>query len=447
MRGVILLLAVPAHGAGAPKDKDGDGIENKVDACRKEPETINEFQDEDGCPDELPEVRFVVEHDGTPLPEAELLVQSSIGADEVVQGSYSARVLPGVMWNVVADHGRCLTGDVRTAHTDTDRTVVVQMRMMESASVQVRPLAADGDFQTGVRAKYTNLDPRCPSPELDVVRNEPHRLAAGNYTLELTAPGVVSHLWHVQVGDGEEVTIRPQFVLPSLTVRPAGARVWAAFPEAMWVRPGTDELAALPPGTPVRVEATGRRPVELILNGEQEVALEPAGREGTVVVLAGRGDVLTVDDEPVPVGPDGTTVLSLERGKHELHVAGGGRDTTETVSIGAERVRWVRLQPPDAHVLLFGPAQVVPDRRVKSIIQKLAAHRGAYRFAVQAFRPLEGGESFDEKLVRQRTRFTIEALVAAGVPAEAIEERPEAPPFSGSASERRRVEVIPLPRE
>ncbi len=41
---------------GCPvKDTDGDGIMDPDDKCPKEPETKNGFEDEDGCPDELPE--------------------------------------------------------------------------------------------------------------------------------------------------------------------------------------------------------------------------------------------------------------------------------------------------------------------------------------------------------------------------------------------------------
>jgi len=41
---------------GCPtKDKDGDGIMDAADKCMTEPETVNAFQDEDGCPDSLPD--------------------------------------------------------------------------------------------------------------------------------------------------------------------------------------------------------------------------------------------------------------------------------------------------------------------------------------------------------------------------------------------------------
>jgi len=38
-----------------PSDTDGDGIMDDVDACVDEPETKNGFEDQDGCPDEVPD--------------------------------------------------------------------------------------------------------------------------------------------------------------------------------------------------------------------------------------------------------------------------------------------------------------------------------------------------------------------------------------------------------
>ena len=37
-----------------PPDRDGDGILDPVDRCPDDPETKNNYQDEDGCPDEVP---------------------------------------------------------------------------------------------------------------------------------------------------------------------------------------------------------------------------------------------------------------------------------------------------------------------------------------------------------------------------------------------------------
>lgn len=39
---------------GCPPDTDGDGVPDNVDKCKDKPETINGYQDKDGCPDEVP---------------------------------------------------------------------------------------------------------------------------------------------------------------------------------------------------------------------------------------------------------------------------------------------------------------------------------------------------------------------------------------------------------
>lgn len=42
---------LPATGTAPPPDYDGDGVPDDRDACPTRPETVNGFQDGDGCPD------------------------------------------------------------------------------------------------------------------------------------------------------------------------------------------------------------------------------------------------------------------------------------------------------------------------------------------------------------------------------------------------------------
>jgi outer membrane protein OmpA-like peptidoglycan-associated protein len=46
---------LPPDGCPAPVDADGDGLADDSDRCPAEAETINGHEDEDGCPDELPD--------------------------------------------------------------------------------------------------------------------------------------------------------------------------------------------------------------------------------------------------------------------------------------------------------------------------------------------------------------------------------------------------------
>ena len=71
----------PALPAPQPKDTDGDGIPDVRDKCPNEPETFNNYQDEDGCPDEVPaEVKKF-----TGVIEG---INFKTGSSEILAGSY-----------------------------------------------------------------------------------------------------------------------------------------------------------------------------------------------------------------------------------------------------------------------------------------------------------------------------------------------------------------------
>jgi hypothetical protein len=52
---------------GSKKDSDGDGISNANDACPNEKETVNGYQDNDGCPDTVPTADTAPPTDTTPV--------------------------------------------------------------------------------------------------------------------------------------------------------------------------------------------------------------------------------------------------------------------------------------------------------------------------------------------------------------------------------------------
>ncbi len=80
----------PKANAGCPDtDADSDGIVDRLDKCPSEPETLNNYQDSDGCPDELPEklAKFVGKIEGIRFApnRAVLLPQSFPVLDKAVE--------------------------------------------------------------------------------------------------------------------------------------------------------------------------------------------------------------------------------------------------------------------------------------------------------------------------------------------------------------------------
>lgn len=61
-------------------DWDGDGIGDEADQCLKEPETLNSYQDDDGCPDAGGTALFTVQLDG--FVETDVPITVTNGADE-----------------------------------------------------------------------------------------------------------------------------------------------------------------------------------------------------------------------------------------------------------------------------------------------------------------------------------------------------------------------------
>ena len=51
---ILLFILLPNSVFAEDPDTDGDGISNSIDQCPTQPETVNGYQDTDGCPDVVP---------------------------------------------------------------------------------------------------------------------------------------------------------------------------------------------------------------------------------------------------------------------------------------------------------------------------------------------------------------------------------------------------------
>ncbi|MCV0412095.1 thrombospondin type 3 repeat-containing protein, partial [Nitrosarchaeum sp.] len=87
---ILLILLSPDSIFAQSLDTDGDGIPDSSDSCPTDPETINGFEDSDGCPDVVPPT----DTDGDGIPDSS---DSCPTQDETINGFEDSDGCPDVV--------------------------------------------------------------------------------------------------------------------------------------------------------------------------------------------------------------------------------------------------------------------------------------------------------------------------------------------------------------
>ncbi len=137
----------PAASNGCPQDldSDGDGIPDSIDKCPNEPETINGFEDFDGCPDQGPSLIVITK---TQI-EIKEQVFFETGSEKIKKQSYN--LLNQVAAAIINHVG---LGKVRIeGHTDDVGNDAANMKLSQRRADAVRRyLIAEGVPQTRIEA-------------------------------------------------------------------------------------------------------------------------------------------------------------------------------------------------------------------------------------------------------------------------------------------------------
>ena len=171
-------------GPAAPKDKDLDGITDDLDACPTEPEVVNGYRDEDGCPDGLSTLLVDVTWNGAPVAGADLIVEAADGTlteAATTAQSWSAAATPDSTYKLTAKKGDCLVGDTTARVGDGESRAAVPLVLVASATVKVSVVDSSGNPIDGARLAWETDTPEC-------LPAEPPALTRGASTIEL-GPG------------------------------------------------------------------------------------------------------------------------------------------------------------------------------------------------------------------------------------------------------------------
>ncbi|HHO50870.1 MAG TPA: hypothetical protein ENK18_08335 [Deltaproteobacteria bacterium] len=215
--------------SGPGPDGDGDGLVDQDDACPAEPETPNDYRDEDGCPDVLPEVVFVARVEGRDAPDAEVIVTGPDGSISSGQGQVRVRGRPGETFQATARLGACRRGEARVSvvepggasHTITILRITGQVLITVTDGVG-RPLE-------GATVRYLTEDPACGSDNTEVIEGRgAHTLGVGEHTILVTAPGYDIHQQTLTIEPGGEISVKA--ILAPTQVRVEGSTLVLATP-------------------------------------------------------------------------------------------------------------------------------------------------------------------------------------------------------------------------
>lgn len=200
-------------GPSTPRDRDGDGIPDKLDACPDEPETFNNYIDDDGCPDELSVLEVVARFKGEPVEGVELSLTGPMREVTATTGPepVSLEVIPETLWLVEGKKGTCLAGTVKKLVSIERATAELDLQLVANATVRFNVGDDRGNPIEGVTLSWITDEPEClPDPpafnERGVARAD-IGAGAGTHKATISAPGFRAVDMPIMVSEGDDITL------------------------------------------------------------------------------------------------------------------------------------------------------------------------------------------------------------------------------------------------
>lgn len=177
-------------GKDGQQDTDLDGFADRDDACPTEPETVNDYADDDGCPDALGAHRVLVRDPyGKPLAGAEILVDGEVAGTTDESGTFARSELAPGPTQVIAVRTHPKTAfapsdPVEITLTEDELVTEVDLQWMPGA-VKVITRSDEGAIVDSV-VVFRGPEKRSPE-ELGEDGEEIFVLSPGDWTLLVSA--------------------------------------------------------------------------------------------------------------------------------------------------------------------------------------------------------------------------------------------------------------------
>jgi outer membrane protein OmpA-like peptidoglycan-associated protein len=180
-RGVLALQVAPA----ANRDADLDGVVDSVDECPKEMEDVDQYKDDDGCPDPSYAVHVVVQdHNGKVVPGA-VVTLSGEGGPASGGSDFTPSLHPGsYTLNATASGFHSGTSELTLSATGPAEHVIVLDRITGKLHLMVKDTAG----KPIPSAKYRVLGEQNPGVT-DATGTATSDVSLGDHTVAVTADG------------------------------------------------------------------------------------------------------------------------------------------------------------------------------------------------------------------------------------------------------------------
>jgi len=149
-----------------PPDTDGDGIHDKLDQCVEKPETVNNWADEDGCPDQLSMVSLHATLGDADVPGVAVTLTTPEGDQPLQTGEQAIefQAMPQMALKAKATAAGCLSGEAEITTQEGATDFAIPLSYTEPVKLKFKVVDADGAPVAGASIGFRNGDRRLCAP-------------------------------------------------------------------------------------------------------------------------------------------------------------------------------------------------------------------------------------------------------------------------------------------